>query len=100
MILVADDQETFLRLVRLKDLFRTLKAAAVSHLDGLLSFLAKASQVSWEFPHLPGPASGGGQTPRDHLLQIRVHLKACWEARPGDQLEGGAANNGFGNRDL
>lgn len=50
MILVADDHETFLRLVRLKDLFRTLKAAAVSHLDGLLSFLTKAAQGSWEFP--------------------------------------------------
>lgn len=44
-------------------------------------------------PHLPGPASGGGQTPGDLLRQIRVHLPACWEARPGDQLEGGAMSS-------
>jgi hypothetical protein len=50
MILVAGGQETFLRLVRLKDLFRTLKAAAVSHLDGPLSFLTKADRHSWELP--------------------------------------------------
>jgi len=46
-------------------------------------------------PHLPGPASGGGQTQGEHLLQVCVHLPACWEAWPGDQLEGGAVIEEF-----
>ena len=85
---VADSQETFLSLVWLEGMFRTFKAAAVSHLDGLLSFLMKEARNSWELPtsqvQLLVVAKPQGPPSPDKGLAFG-HLAA----RPGDQLEGG-----------
>lgn len=69
-----------------------LVAAAVSYLDGLLSFLTKAARNSWELPTSQDQLLVGGQTPRLHLLQVWLQLPAFGAAWPRDQLEGGAVS--------